>query len=94
MHAYNDSRIQLLIQALLCLETEDECRAFLEDLMTIKELQDLTQRLEVARCLYSGQKYAEISTKTGASSATITRVNRCCNFGAGGYQTVLSRMKD
>ena len=94
MHAYNDSRIQLLIQALLCLETEDECRAFLEDLMTIKELRDLTQRLEVARCLYSGQKYAEISTKTGASSATITRVNRCCSFGAGGYQTVLSRMKD
>ena len=94
MHAYNDSRIQLLIQALLCLATEDECRAFLEDLMTIKELRDLTQRLEVARCLYSGQKYAEISAKTGASSATITRVNRCCSFGAGGYQTVLSRMKD
>ena len=94
MHAYNGSRIRLLIQALLCLETEDECRAFLEDLMTIKELRDLTQRLEVARCLYSGQKYAEISTKTGASSATITRVNRCCSFGAGGYQTVLSRMKD
>ena len=94
MHAYNDGRIRPLIQALLCLETEDECKAFLEDLMTIRELQDMAQRLEVARCLYSGQKYAEISTRTGASSATITRLSRCCNFGAGGYRTVLSRMKD
>ena len=94
MHAYNGDRIRPLIQALLCLETEDECKAFLEDLMTIRELQDMAQRLEVARCLYSGQKYAEISTITGASSATITRVSRCCNFGAGGYRTVLSRMKD
>ena len=94
MHAYNDGRIRPLIQALLCLETEDECKAFLEDLMTIRELQDMAQRLEVARCLYSGQKFAEISTKTGASSATITRVNQCCNYGAGGYRIVLSRTGD
>lgn len=94
MHAYDDSKTALLIQALLCLQTEDECRAFLEDLMTIKELRDMTQRLEVARCLYGGERFTEISTKTGASSATITRVNRCCNYGAGGYKTVLSRIGD
>ena len=94
MHTYDDNKIRPLVQALLCLETEDECRAFLEDLMTIRELRDMAQRLEVARCLYSGHKFAEISTKTGASSATITRVNRCCNYGAGGYRIVLSRTGD
>ena len=78
--------------AILSLKTKDECRAFFDDICTIKELQDLMQRLQVALMLSKGMNYQEISNSTSVSSATISRVNRCLNSGEGGYVTVLERM--
>ena len=79
-------------KAVLSLETPEECRAFFEDVSTIKELQDMTYRLEVARLLSSGKVFNEISRETGTSSATIGRVNKCLNYGPGGYAMVLERI--
>ncbi|HAN43121.1 MAG TPA: DNA-binding transcriptional regulator [Sphaerochaeta sp.] len=80
--------------AVLALETEEECRSFFEDVCTIKEFQDLTQRLQVAFLLEEGKNYQEISKETSVSSATISRVNRCLNYGDGGYRTVIGRVKN
>lgn len=79
--------------AILSLETKEECRAFFDDICTIKEMQDLIQRLEVASMLTKGMNYQEISSKTSVSSATICRVNRCINYGEGGYTTVLGKIE-
>ena len=81
-----------LFKAILSLETEEECAAFFEDICTIKEIQDLTQRLEVAEMLNRGEKYQTIEELTGASTATISRVNKCLNYGSGGYKTVIERL--
>ena len=80
--------------AILSLETKDECRAFFEDICTIKEMQDLMQRLQVASMLSKGMNYLEISKETSVSSATISRVNRCLNYGDGGYNIVLGRLEN
>lgn len=80
-------------KAVLTLKTEEECRLFFADVCTIKEVQDLSQRLEVAQYLKEGLNYQEISARTGVSSATISRVNRCLVYGDGGYRTVLERME-
>ena len=80
-----------LFEAVLSLENIEECAAFFEDICTSKELQDLTQRLAVAQMLHDGEKYQAIEEKTGASTATISRVNKCLNYGSGGYRTVLDR---
>lgn len=80
-----------LFRAILELNTLDECYDFFEDLCTIKELQDMSQRLEVAKLLKEGQSYVQISAKTGASTATIGRVNKCLNYGAGGYRKALEK---
>ena len=79
--------------AVLSLQTAEECQAFFNDVCTIKELQDLTQRLQVAVLLDQGKNYQEISKQTSVSSATISRVNRCLVYGDGGYRTVIDRMK-
>ena len=84
----------LLVRAFLSLKTENECRAFLEDLLTTREVLDLSQRLLVARLLDRKLVYSEIARETGASSATISRVNRCYTYGAGGYTTVLPRLRE
>lgn len=81
-----------LFRAILSLETEEECAAFFDDICTIKEIQDLTQRLAVATMLNSGEKYQSIEEITGASTATISRVNKCLNYGSGGYRAVLDKM--
>lgn len=81
-----------LFEAILRLRTAEECHAFFEDLCTIKEIQDLAQRYTVAVMLRSGRNYQEISKLTGASTATICRVNKCLNYGSGGYRTVLERV--
>ena len=94
MQIFDREDVLLLAQAFLSLQTEEECRAFLSDLMTTRELLDLSQRLQVARLLDSRMVYSEISRRTGASSATISRVNRCYAYGAGGYTTVLPRLND
>ena len=82
-----------LFRAILALQTEEECRNFFDDLCTIKELQDLSQRIEVAEMLYEGKIYQEVTRETGASTATISRVSKCLNYGNRGYETVLQRMK-
>lgn len=84
----------LLYESLLRLQDADECRRFLQDLCTVTELKAMEQRLEVAMCLREGMIYQEILARTGASSATISRVNRCLRYGADGYQTVLPRLDD
>lgn len=78
-------------EAVLSLRDKEECAVFFDDICTIKEIKDIAQRYEVARLLSQGLNYNEISTLTGASSATITRVNKCLNYGNGGYKTVLDR---
>ena len=83
-----------LFNAILLLESVEECAAFFEDICTIKEIQDLTQRLAVAEMLNRGEKYQKIEEVTGASTATISRVNKCLNYGSGGYKTVIGRLID
>ncbi|MBP1758533.1 MAG: TrpR-like protein [Firmicutes bacterium] len=82
----------LLYESILELKTVEECRNFFEDLCTVAELRAMEQRLEVAMYLNDGLIYNDILDRTGASSATISRVNRCLRYGAGGYQAVLPRM--
>lgn len=81
-----------LFQAILLLETEEECYQFFEDIATISELKSLAQRLEVAAMLKHGHTYDEIVARTGASTATISRVKRCLYYGADGYKTILARL--
>ena len=81
-----------LFEAVLKLETKEQCAAFFDDLCTIKELQDMSQRFEVALLLSGGKNYGEISALTGASSATISRVNRCLNYGKNGYKTAIEKI--
>ncbi len=88
-----DSSTRRLAQALLSLRTPAEMQSFLEDLCTIQELKSMAQRYEVAELLDEKWTYAQISEKTGASTATISRVNRCLVYGAEGYRQVLERMK-
>ena len=90
----NSESQERLCRAFLQLQTQEECRAFLDDLCTIRELQDLAQRLEVAVMLRKGSNYQTISKATGASTATICRVNKCLNYGDGGYAAVLDRMEE
>ena len=81
-----------LFDAILCLETKEECYLFFEDICTINELLSLSQRFEVAKMLREQRTYLEIAEKTGASTATISRVNRSLNYGNDGYDMVLDRI--
>ena len=83
-----------LYRAILALETEEECYAFFQDLCTIAELRSMEQRYEVATLLSEGMVYSDILARTGASSATISRVNRALLNGTGGYVSVLGKMKE
>ena len=94
MQTYYSEAVDALFRSILLLESAEECRAFFEDLCTIKELQDMAQRLETARLLYSGKNYQEISKQVGISSTTISRVSRCLNYGGGGYETVIVRLEE
>ncbi len=94
MDLFSHRGTDLLVRAFLSLETEEECRALLEDLLTTREVLDLSQRLLVARLLDRQMVYSEIVRETGASSATISRVNRCYTYGAGGYTTILPRIAE
>lgn len=86
--------VEKLFEAVLCLETMDECFDFFEDICTINELLSLSQRFEVARMLREQRTYLEIAEQTGASTATISRVNRSLNYGNDGYDMVISRMEE
>ena len=82
-----------LFEAVSKIETKEECRVFFEDLCTIKELSDMTQRLEVALLLNEGKNYQEISKATGASSATISRVNKCFVY-SNGYKDMIKKLEE
>ena len=84
---------ELFYEAIMTLRTQEDCRHFFEDICTIKELQAIAQRMRVACLLDSGSNYLEVSEATGASSATISRVNRCLHYG-GGYRTALDHLKE
>ena len=90
---YSEAAIKLF-EAVTHLNTVEECAAFFEDICTIKEIQDLSQRLQVAAMLNQGEKYQTIEQSTGASTATISRVNKCLLYGSGGYRTVLERCSE
>lgn len=83
-----------LFEAILSLEKKEECYSFFEDICTINELLSLSQRFEVARMLRNNNTYLEIAEKTGASTATISRVNRSLNYGNDGYDMVFSRIEN
>ena len=85
--------VDSLFDAVLCLQSREECYSFFEDLCTVNELLSLSQRFEVAAMLKDGKTYLEIAEKTGASTATISRVNRSLNYGNDGYELVFGRME-
>lgn len=91
---WRDKGSDLLVQALLSLENEEQAYRFLEDICTVSEARALVQRMVVASLLERGQTYSEIAAQTGASTATISRVNRCRQYGAGGYTHVLNSLKE
>ena len=88
----NTPEIEGLYQAILTLQNVEECKAFFEDLCTITELQSMAQRMEVAKLLHGNEIYSEVAKKTGASTATISRVSRCLNYGNDGYLLTLERL--
>ena len=83
-----------LFDAILCLKDKEECYTFFEDVCTVNELQSIAQRFEVAAMLRQKNTYLEIAQKTGASTATISRVNRSLNFGSDGYEMVFERINE
>lgn len=90
---YDKPSSDLLYQALLQVHTLEECRQFLQDLCTVSELKAMEQRMEVAMLLDQGLIYSEILERTGASSATISRVNRSLSYGTGAYEKIFARYK-
>jgi len=88
------AQIDELAKAMLLLDTQEEAYRFFEDIFTVKELQAVAQRLAVARLLKEKVTYQDIADQTGASTATISRVNRSLSYGAGGYQLVLDRLAE
>lgn len=92
MSKLRNPETDLLFEGILKLRSLEECYRFFTDVCTIKELQSMTQRLQVAKQLYEGRNYNEVWQDTGVSSATICRVNKCLNYGDGGYKTVLDRL--
>ena len=94
MKAFSMEKFDGFFEAICKLQSVEDCRKFFEDVCTIKELEDMSGRLDVARLLLGGRSYQEVSKETGASTATISRVNKCLNYGAGGYAIVLEEKKN
>ena len=94
MKNFHSESVKGLFEALLLLENVEECANFFEDICTVKEVQDIAQRLEVAKMLKEKKSYQTISKETGASTATISRVNRCLLYGSGGYTKMLEKLED
>lgn len=94
MENFSIEKFDEFFEAILKLQSVEDCRKFFEDVCTIKEIEDLSQRLEVAKLLGGGKNYQEISKATGASTATISRVNKCLNYGKGGYKIVIDAKKE
>ena len=94
MAAYHSDSADKLYRAILTLQTPEECRCFFEDLCTIRELLDMAQRFEAASLLDQKQSYQTIARSAKISTATIGRVSKCLNYGAGGYRLALDRLKE
>ena len=90
--SWMDENTELLVKALLTLKNEDEAYRFLDDLCTIAEIKALSQRMHVAKLLDKDTTYSVIARESGASTATISRVKRCLNYGARGYRIVLDKL--
>lgn len=88
-----DEELKILSDAILSLETREECEKFLTDLCTIREISSMAQRISVAKLLRAKKTFTEIEEATGMSSATIARINKCLQYGADGYSLVLDKMK-
>ena len=88
----NSETMDYLFESILSLETVEECYRFFEDICTINEIKAIDQRLQVAKMLKQKKTYAEIASSTGASTATISRVNRSLNYGSDGYNIVFNRI--
>ena len=93
MHLKTES-MDRLFETILNLKDKEECRAYLADLCTIKELQDMAQRLDTAVLLSQGYSYKKIMEQVEDSTATIGRVSKCLNYGTGGYQAAISRLEE
>ncbi len=94
MDKFSIERYDNLFEAVLKLDSIEDCRRFFEDVCTIKELEAISQRIEVAAMLKAGKNYQEVSRATGASTATISRVNKCLVYGSGGYSLVLGEEEE
>jgi TrpR-related protein YerC/YecD len=92
MKPLHNPDVDALFEAVLAMKTVEECYAFFEDACTIKEILDVSQRLKAAKMLSSGANYADISRETGMSTATISRVSKCLEYGAGGYRLAIERV--
>ena len=91
LHNINTDR---LFDAIMSLKSREECYMFFEDVCTVKEIKDMTQRFQAAILLDAGESYLSVTQKVGISSATISRVNRCLNYGAGGYRIAIDALKE
>lgn len=94
MSGFHTQSMENLFQAIAAIQSPEQCRAFLEDLCTIKELQDMAQRFDTAILLSEGKNYQEIAAQVGISTATISRVSRCLNYGSGGYRMAIENMAE
>ena len=92
MEKLHTDQVDELFEAILSLKNTEECYRFFEDVCTVKEIMDIAQRLKTAKMLSEGANYQEINKETGCSTATISRVRRCLEYGTGGYRTVLARV--
>ncbi len=88
----NNEELDFLFEGILSLKTKEDCYKFFEDLFTINEMASISQRMQVARMLKEKKTYIDIAKETGASTATISRVNRCLNYGSDGYNLVFERL--
>ena len=93
MANFHSASIDRLFEAILALESTEECYRFFEDLCTVNELQDMAQRFEAALLLERGLNYQQIAQQVGISTATISRVSRCLNYGSGGYREAIDKRK-
>ena len=94
MHSIHAPEVKALLEAIVSLETPEECGLFFEDICTINEIHAIAQRLQVAKLLSEKKTYSEIESITKASTATISRINKCLVYGADGYKKVLERLKN
>ena len=88
-----DEKLDFLFQAILTLDTVEDCYSFFEDLCTVSELQEMSRRMQAARMLRANAVYADIAAQTGLSTATISRVNRCLKYGSDGYNKALDQLE-